>query len=141
MEPKYSKDEFIEACQKKEVFVDQSALDDARKHFNLPSKGELLKFIGDGLCKDLTFINSLPYRNWKGKVPAPLVDAYRFFTIDICGYLAFFQGPSKKWNLKSFHPDDNGDPRGFLLADKLKEKLKQLEDKGLLPSFKDKSNG
>jgi hypothetical protein len=121
--PRHSLTAFVAACREGRVVVLGDAERDARQHFRLKTKAELLTFIGNEGLEEVEFINC---KEWeKSRIAGRIVDAYRFFSGETAGYVAFcWCNQMSKWFLKSFHPD--GSPtrfRNFALQDQIAKLL------------------
>jgi hypothetical protein len=125
--PEHKLQEFYAACRAgTSVIVLSQPLTDARQHFGLLTRVELLEFIGNDGLEKMTFVNC---KEWeKSHKPGRFVDAYQFHSGTTPGYIAFcFCTEVSKWFIKSFHPETSPTtfvhrPLGVLaeLAEKLK---------------------
>ena len=107
-EAKEKLNEFKMMCGcKNSVFMFRDAKEDAKNYFNLNSEREVLDFIHNDGLEHVDFINKKPFE--KGNEPKPIVYAFKFRSLGIPGYVAFFKGP-KKWVLKSFKTDFGYNP-------------------------------
>ncbi|PKK89941.1 MAG: hypothetical protein CVV64_11445 [Candidatus Wallbacteria bacterium HGW-Wallbacteria-1] len=123
--PEYNIEDFIAAsgCPNS-VIVFKNAQTGARDVFKLTSSARILGFIHNRGLEDLKFKNS---KIWE-KNPKPeieiFVDAYRFASNGILGYLAFFFSKhTKKWIIKSFKQNTESNT---VLADAYQEAMKNL---------------
>ena len=104
------------ACRENpgDVLVEPTALEDARKIYQLYTKKELLAFIGNDGLKNIVHINISEWRKNPDKTNNPLnAYAYHCKTNGVPYYIAIIFIPTlfgkkvNKWKLKSFHlPDD-----------------------------------
>lgn len=107
MSPEYAWDAFIAACRAGNVIPTKAAQRDASLYFQQHTKDQLLSFIiNDGLERRI-YINSRELEKWNASPPAPIVDAYTFFSGPKKGYIAFYLAPTWYWILKSFHNDNH----------------------------------
>ena len=107
MPPEYALDDFINACRTGKARPSKSARRDASLYFQLHTEEQLLLFIASNGLENPTFINSRELDKWPGPPPAPVVDAYTFFSGPQKGYIAFFLSPKWYWILKSFHNNNH----------------------------------
>lgn len=110
MAPHYKFDDFVEACRQGYPHVDAAgfkALRSADQDFGLPTRADLLAFIGQGGLEKLEYLNTRLWHNAPVEDPPPLADAYRFFIGGKEGYLAFgYLRKRRQWRIKSFHPPE-----------------------------------
>jgi len=137
----YDLADLIKECGKKvpSVTVLGLAMDTARTDFSLDTQPRVFEFIRDGGLEKAKPINTkaLEYDESKAKGkkaskgqkrtgPAPMVDAYEFYSGFNYGYIAFyFSNITKRWIIKSFKKNLNEDTRNFAL----KESLSKLQKK------------
>jgi hypothetical protein len=118
--PTYDFNNFKLACCKAgQVYATQQAREDADHWFNLKTQRSLLEFINsDGLEKMTHYSTKLWENNPSPEIPI-MVDAYKFKTGNLRGYIAFFYvEKTKKWIIKSFKFDRD---RNELMAQAFKE--------------------
>lgn len=127
--PNYKYEDFKKACKnKKDVFIWNKALGDAKKCFGLKSRNEVLSFIANNGLEDLNFKNSKPWENNPNKDKEIFVDAYEFNSLNKSGYIAFFYNDiTKKWTIKSFKFSDK---RNDIMRIAIEKANLQLDDEG-----------
>jgi hypothetical protein len=64
---------------------------------------ELLAFIGNGGLGAMEYVGTEPWRNNPHKEVEILIDAYKFWTNRMVGYIAFMKGFNIRFIIKSFH--------------------------------------
>ena len=116
----YNFDDFKNACGNvSKVFAKPDALEDANRCFNLKTRRSLLEFINNDGLEMLTHYNSKLWGNNPSPETPIMVDAYKFRTGNLRGYIAFFYvEKTKKWIIKSFKFDRD---RNELMAQAFKE--------------------
>lgn len=118
--PAYDFNDFKNACgDVNQVFVTLNAQEDADRCFNLKTQRRLLEFINNNGLEMLTHYNSkLLDKNFSPETTI-MVDAYKFKTGNLHGYIAFYySAKTKKWIIKSFKFDRD---RNQLMAQAFKE--------------------
>jgi hypothetical protein len=108
MEPKYDLIAFFRVCKEgtKKVAVLKDPERDARNHFNLQAKVDILDFIADCGLKQLRYLKTALVTYIEGH-GLEKVDEYDFTIDGQKGYLAFgFNEKNQKWVIKSFHPQE-----------------------------------
>lgn len=127
--PSYTLSVFESQCRSGNVTIYGDALRDASKFFKLHTKKDVLRFIAmkeydQGLFFKKTRELDVPVLD-----PIPMVDAYKFVSNGIDGYMAFFASHGK-WVIKSFKgPKKEKDPL-YTNAFMKQAVQKMLADKG-----------
>ncbi len=129
--PAYNLSDFMQCCADQAVFVWDPALKTASENFGIHGQDKLQAFISEGGLENLAFVVSEPFRNWKVKPPAPIVDSYTFTTGNKDGYIAFFRNPDVGiFNLKSFKPNEDAKPHNFVFKELFKTRqIRQVPEK------------
>ncbi len=125
-------DELITACRERteRFHIPDEVKEDAKKHFNLNTKEEILDFIANEGLKQTQYRNTKIWGNNPNPRTEISVYAYNFSSGLKDGYIAFFFNPAvNTWWIKSFKRNADLDP---VLADnpelvKLKKELKSKE--------------
>ena len=118
--PAYNFNDFKNACgDAGRVFAMPNARKDADYCFNLKTERRLLEFINDDGLEMLTHYSSNLWENNPSPETPVTVDAYKFRTGNLRGYIAFlYVEKTKKWIIKSFKFDRD---RNDLMAQAFKE--------------------
>jgi len=98
----YRFSEFVASCANHAAFVTRGALLTAQNDFKLRTQKEVLDFIAAGGLERLAYTNTRPWANNPDKTRVVMIDAYRFFSGSVQGYLAFGFMNTGKWMVKSF---------------------------------------
>ena len=78
----------------------------ARLQFGLNTKADLIAFIGNGGLQDMSYVNSVPWKNNpKRDIKEIFIDSYKFQSNRKVGYIAFSIGSFNNYVIKSFHLD------------------------------------
>ena len=113
MDPAYKLEEFILACKDiLRVAVRDRAQKDARDHFKLNTKKELLRLISANVMESLCHINTKLWERNPNLHNIIMIDAYSFYSGKKFGYVAFrYNITNDTWFIKSFKLNREPDPR------------------------------
>jgi hypothetical protein len=121
MKPSYELKQLENACKQghAEVHIMRPAKKTARADFDLTTKQDIVRFIGDGGLVNPRFINTKKWEKNPNSDKSVMVDSYAFYSGYLYGYIAFmFTGG--KWTIKSFKKNKESDARYFPFKDSLK---------------------
>ncbi|MDY0289878.1 MAG: hypothetical protein RBR15_13715 [Sphaerochaeta sp.] len=101
----YALEAFLQACKEGEVAVTRKVVESASADLGLQSKSEILHFLTNGGIQDeLTWVNSVAWKNNPNPSVQVMVDAYTFLSDHKRCYFAFMYFElTSSWMLKSLH--------------------------------------
>lgn len=120
----YELKKFESACRQgcDEIHIMKVAKKTARTDFGLPTKKDIVSFIGDGGLVKPRFINTKKWEKNPNPKESVMVDSYAFYSGHLYGYIAFmFVGG--KWTIKSFKENTETDTRYFPFKNSLAEMI------------------